>query len=33
MFRSLNTNTLEQLKKITEVLARVMHKDKMIEYA
>ncbi len=33
MFHSLNTSTLEQLKKIAEVLAGVMHKDKMIEYA
>jgi hypothetical protein len=33
MFHSLNKSTLDQLKKITEILAGVMHKDKMIEYA
>ncbi len=33
MFHSLNKSTLDQLKKVTEILAEVMHKDKMIEYA
>lgn len=33
MFHVVNNSTLEQLKKVTEILAGVMHKDKMIEYA
>jgi putative methionine-R-sulfoxide reductase with GAF domain len=33
LFQSLNKSTLEQLKNVAEILAGVMRKDKMIEYA